>query len=281
MRVRNHVIESQIDDLDSELFSFLPEAQTTEWDRRALLALHAAAADRWGSFAYLEIGSYTGGSLQALMRDPRCHEVISIDPRTVATPDGRGTSSIYEAVYEDNSTGRMLELLRELPDVDMDKLTTFEATTDTLSTSDLPVRPNYCFIDGEHTHDAVVRDARFCAEAIGGAGVIAFHDYLIVGSAISAFVRENWREITFALAFGGPTHPGDAGGIFALEMRNAGLLKHPAIERAIGSRWHSVVWKATNRPRRLVFPFLLAWTAMPVVDAFVVRARHRFREYVR
>lgn len=269
-------IAKQVEALDSELFSFL-EAQTCEFDRRALLALHAAAGATCGSFAYLEIGSYLGGSLQALIRDPRCGDIMSIDPRPVATPDGRGAPW----VYEDNSTDHMLELLRELPDVDMDKLTTFEATTDTLRASDLPVRPTYCFVDGEHTPDAVVRDARFCAEALGGAGVIAFHDYAIVGSAISAFLRDNWREISFALAFSGPSNPTEGGGVFALELGGRGLLKHPTIEVAIGSRWHSVVWRAANRPRRMVLPFLVAWAGMLAIDSLVLQARHGFQEYVR
>lgn len=268
-------IAEQIEALDSELFSFL-EAQTAEWDRRALLALHAAAAETCGPFAYLEIGSYLGGSLQALIRDPRCRVILSIDPRRAATPDGRGTPW----VYEDNTTDRMLELLGSLPDADLDKLTTFEATTSTLSASDLPVRPTYCFVDGEHTHDAALRDARFCAEALGGTDVIVFHDYVIIGSAISAFLRENWREISFALAFTRPSYP-SWGGVFALELGDGGLLRHAAIERAIGSRWHSAVWRAANRSNRSVMPLLLAWAAMPAIDAFVVHARHGFREYVR
>jgi hypothetical protein len=263
-------IAKQIDALDSGLFSYL-EALISEWDRRALLALHIAAADTFSSFAYLEIGSYLGGSLQAVMRDPRCREVVSIDPRTPVST---------QWVYDDNSTDHMRELLRELPDIDMDKLTTFEAATDTLSASDLPVRPTYCFVDGEHTHDAVVRDARFCAQALGGEGVIAFHDYSIVGSAISAFLRDNWKEISHALAFSGPTDPAQGGGVFALELGGCGLLKHPAIERAVGSQWHSAVWRAANRPRRTVLPFLAAWAAMPAIDSFVLQARHGFREYV-
>jgi len=43
---------------------------------------------------------------------------------------------------------------------------------------------------------------------MGGAGVIASHDYVIVGSAISAFLRENWRQISFALASSGQARHG-------------------------------------------------------------------------
>jgi hypothetical protein len=268
-------LRDQIGALDSDLFSYV-DAQTGEWDRRALLALHAAAADAVGSFAYLEIGSYLGGSLQALIRDPRCRAVISLDPRTVETPDDRGD----EWVYKNNTTEHMVELLRGVPGADMAKLTTFEAGTDDMSSADLPLRPDYCLIDGEHTNDAVMRDARFCAEALNGTGVIAFHDYVIVGSAISTFLRDNWREITFALAFSGPSHPSYGGGVFAVELGGGGLLRHPAVTRAIGSRWHATVWKAVNRPRRTATPLLVAWATMPAIDGFVVQARHGFREYL-
>jgi hypothetical protein len=53
-------IAAQVEGLDADLFS-LVEAQLTTWDRRALLALHAAVAGVHGSFRYLEIGSYRGG----------------------------------------------------------------------------------------------------------------------------------------------------------------------------------------------------------------------------
>jgi hypothetical protein len=271
-----NVVADQVDALDPDLFSFL-ESQTREWDRYALLALHGAMADSLGSFSYLEIGSYLGGSLQAVMRDPRCRAVTSIDPRTGSAPDDRGEAT----TYAHNSTEHMLGLLRTLPEVDMAKLTTFETSVESLNRSSLPTRPDYCFIDGEHTHDAVVRDARFCLEALDGAGVIAFHDYVIVGSAISTFVRESWRDISFALAFTGPNHPSSGGGVFALEIGDRGVLAHPLIRHAVGSRWHSAVWDAVNRPRKTALPFMVAWATMPAIDAFVMQVRHGFSHYVR
>jgi hypothetical protein len=271
------VIEERVRNLDSELFSFVT-AQLTDWDRRALLALHAAAADICGSFAYLEVGSYLGGSLQALMRDPRCQNVISIDLRSRGTPDARDVA----VVYENNSTERMIEMLRRVPDVRIEKLTTIEAATGDLAASDLPVKPDYCFVDAEHTCDVVLRDARFCAEALGGVGVIAFHDYFVVGPAVSQFVSENWRDISFALAFtGGRPHQVTGGGVFALEMGARGLLKHPAIARAIGSRWQATAWRASNRPRRTALPLLVVCATMPAVDSLVTEARLGLRQYVR
>lgn len=262
------MVEQQIEALDPALFSFLP-SQTSTFDRRALLALHAAVASGSGSFTYLEVGSYLGGSLQAVMRDPRCQRVISIDPRPTLTPDVRSGS--YE--YEDNSTERMLALLSDLPNVDMSKLTTLEAGTDTLRPSDVPERPTYCFIDGEHTDEAALRDARFCAEVLDGFGVIAFHDYYLVAGGIRAFLRERWPDISFALAFSGPIRSGDPGGVFAVELGTAHLLRSTFIDRAIDSSWHNLAWKAGSRVRSTPAALLGIWAALPVADRWIARVR--------
>jgi hypothetical protein len=54
----------------------------------------------------------------------------------------------------------MLELLSDISDADIGKLSTYDCGTDSLKVSDLPVRPDYCFIDGEHTKEAALQDAR-------------------------------------------------------------------------------------------------------------------------
>ena len=169
--------------LDTTLFASI-ESQTTEPDRRSLLALHAAVAEH-GPFRYLEIGSHLGGSLQALVADARCMQIISIDTRPASQPDDRG--QIYH--YEDNSTERMLGLLDEVPGADLYKVRTFEVGTDELAASELPGVPALCLIDGEHTNEAALRDARFCLETLGETGIIAFHDSNVVQSAIDDFVR--------------------------------------------------------------------------------------------
>jgi hypothetical protein len=257
-------LAERIDSLDEELFAPSIEAQLNHWDRRSLLALHAAVAASRSPFTYLEIGSYRGGSLQALIRDPRCAVAMSIDPRTSETPDARGTYT-----YDDNTTGRMLELLGELPSADLGKLLTFESSTDAMTAAELPHRPDYCFIDGEHSHDAVVRDARFCADAVKGQGLVAFHDYPLVAPAIKQFLREVWPDVSHAIAF-----PGQ---VFAVELGGAGVLRQAPIDRAIGSGWHSLVWRLTSRPRRTAVPFVAAWNAMPHVDTMIFEARRRLR----
>jgi hypothetical protein len=214
-----------------------------------------------GSFTYLEVGSYLGGSLQVVVRDPRCTGVLSIDPRPRKPPDKRFGSY----TYEDNSTARMLELLRTVPEADLEKLTTFEVGTDGLRVDDLPTRPDYCFIDGEHTDDAVLRDARFCAEALPTAGgVVAFHDYESLIPAIRTFVRESWADISLAVAF--------VGLVFAVEFGDRGILRKPVVERAIDSRWHAVAWTLASRSQSSL-PFVALWAAMPVIDRLLLRGR--------
>jgi Methyltransferase domain len=171
--------------LDTSLFDSI-ETETTPQDRRSLLALHEACAQHYGSFSYLEIGSHLGGSLQVLIRDERCQRIVSIDARPSSQPDERG----HDWPYPDNTTARMRSLLASVPGASLGKLETIDASTETLDSEALGMRPALCFIDGEHTDDAVVRDARFCHRALGGRGWIAFHDCGIVYRGVRSFLEE-------------------------------------------------------------------------------------------
>lgn len=182
---RSPRLDERIAALDPELFDQIP-AQLEGEDRRSLLALHAACRLRYRSFVYLEIGSHLGGSLQTLVRDPACTAIISIDARPDAQPDERGP--VYQ--YPENSTARMLSLLAEIPGADLSKLQTIDASTDELDSGALPQRPHLCFVDGEHTDAAALRDARFCLKALQQRGVIVFHDAQIVYRGIHCFIRE-------------------------------------------------------------------------------------------
>jgi hypothetical protein len=173
--------------LDVTLFEHV-ESQTTPDDRRSLLALHAALAETCGTFSCLEIGSFRGGSLQALVADERCTRITSIDPRTRFAPDDRPELPIVDYTTA-NTTREMLEGLARIPQADVSKIHSIEASTADISPSQVE-RPDFCFVDGEHTRSAVLRDARFCRAAMTGRGVIAFHDFPIVEPAIVEFLRE-------------------------------------------------------------------------------------------
>jgi hypothetical protein len=182
------MIEARVAELDTHLFDFVG-SQTTQDDRKSLLALHNALAVR-GQFSYLEIGSHVGGTLQAVLADPRCVRVVSIDPRPSWQPDDR--PHMDGCRYPDNSTERMLELLRKVPDCDLSKLDTLEESTDQIAPERL-APPDLCFIDGEHTYSAALRDARFCRTVMQGAGILVFHDRAVIGRAMLDFLRETPR----------------------------------------------------------------------------------------
>ena len=245
--------------LDLTLFDELPGPGL--WDRRALLALHAAVAARRAPFGYLEIGSYLGGSLQVLMRDPRCARVLSVDPRPDFVPDVRGGS----CDYPDNSTQHMRELLATVPGADVSKLVTFECDSSELTLSQLgPEAPALSFVDGEHTDAAVLRDGRFCAEALRGRGVVAFHDRELVRDGLMALLSELWPEISAVVGFGDT--------VLAVELGDDGVLGDRLIPAAVGSRWHLALWRMTSRarsPRGLQ----AAWRAMPSLDRAAARLR--------
>jgi hypothetical protein len=59
--------------------------QLSENDRISLLTLQAAVRERYAEYAYLEIGSFRGGSLQPFLVDDCCTTLYSIDPRTGVT----------------------------------------------------------------------------------------------------------------------------------------------------------------------------------------------------
>jgi hypothetical protein len=183
------VLADRVAALDTGLFGHIESAATDD-DRKSLLAIHNGVAARYGRFSYLEIGSHLGGSLQAVVADPRCAKVVSIDSRTRWVADDRPGGLPSE--YVDNTTEHMLSLLAGVPDADMSKLETVDESTEDLSPGRF-ARPDFCFIDGEHTYAATLRDARFCRSVMQGAGVIAFHDFIIVERAIRDFLRETPR----------------------------------------------------------------------------------------
>ena len=183
------MIADQIAGLDLSLFAHV-ESDTSDDDRKSLLAVHHAIASQYASFSFLEIGSHLGGTLQAVLADPRCRQIVSIDPRPASQPDDRPGRDHFE--YPDNSTDRMLTMLKAVPEADFSKLETVEASTENLAPGRFE-RPDFCFIDGEHTYSAALRDARFCRTVMQGAGIIAFHDRWIIEPAICDFLRETPR----------------------------------------------------------------------------------------
>ena len=165
-------IQEQIDQQDLSLFKTI-ESQSSEDDRRSFLALNSAFRQwKGGKFTFLEIGSYKGGSLQSYVADPGCTKIISIDPRPKFVPDAREKGGDYSHV----TTQHMLDLLAKVPGADVKKVAPIEKGTEQIGPGALPFKPDFCFIDGEHTDTAMLRDAQFCLRAMGPDSAMAFHD---------------------------------------------------------------------------------------------------------
>jgi hypothetical protein len=110
----------------------------------------------------------------------------------------------------------MLARLAAVPGADAAKVETIELGTDAIDPEAIE-RPDLCFVDGEHTAGAALRDGRFCRAVLRGRGVIAFHDFWIVAAAILRFLRETegargylLRNSIFVVELGGATVRTDA-----------------------------------------------------------------------
>ena len=179
--------------LDISLFEKIP-SQSTDDDKRSLLAIQSALRELVPNYVYLEIGSHLGGSIQPHLLDEKCSLIYSIDKRPLVQPDERGIS--YG--YPENSTERMLGMLSEIASTE--KIVTIDGDTSGLDATILQTtdRPDICFIDGEHTDKATKIDFEFCLDVVRENGVIIFHDAYVIYNAIAdciAMVKE--RNLKF------------------------------------------------------------------------------------
>src|SRR5580704_10823934 len=133
-------IARRVERFDTSLFDTIL-SETSLDDRRSLLALQSAVARGFSSYAYLEIGSHLGGSIQPHLLDERCRKIYSIDPRPQTQPDNRGVD--YE--YPENSTRRMLANLGSLGGGDLSKLQCFESDAKHVDRRQISDRPHLCF----------------------------------------------------------------------------------------------------------------------------------------
>jgi hypothetical protein len=236
--------EERIERLDLSLFDALP-SQSLEGDRLSWLALQRAVRRALPRYTYLEIGSYLGGSIQQHLVDPKCARIYSIDRRALELPDERGAPCRYEA----NSTAGMLERLRGVDPDGVGKVVCFEADARDLSPASIPGPPDFCFIDGEHTREAVLSDFAFCLRVCAPNAVIAFHDDFIIHPAIRRIVEGLAKQqVPFsAWKLGGVT--------FAVVLRDGPAGQDAGVRRLAvqGERWLrwaplvTLVWRLTPR----------------------------------
>ena len=172
-------LEERIRSLDTSLFSAIP-SQMSENDKKALLLLQNCVKNR-GEYIYLEIGSHLGGTIQPFYADSACKLIYSIDKRPEFQPDERRRMSHYP----DNSTERMLSnLSNAFPSILDKKIRTFDCDASDLDPSKIIEKPDLCFIDAEHTNEAVFSDFKFCIKICHPNAIIAFHDAWVIFKGI-------------------------------------------------------------------------------------------------
>lgn len=199
--------EQSIGRLDQRLFDAI-YSQLFDGDKKTLLAIQKSIRESLGTYSYLEIGSYTGGSLQPHLLDPRCSRIYSIDKRPFIPPDDRGIVQ----KYPDNSTERMLGLLRALSPEGVNKVTCFDDDAANIDTALIVEKPNICFIDGEHTEKAVLSDFQFCRKVLAPKGLICFHDSNIVFAGLAKAIEMLKREGALFRAYALPQN------VFVVEL---------------------------------------------------------------
>lgn len=239
--------EENIGELDLRLFEKI-ESQSTEQDKQSLLAVQLAVRELRPDYRYLEIGSYLGGSIQPHLVDPKCRRIYSLDKRPASQPDARG----FDWHYNNNSTARMIENLKSVAE-DTSKITAIDGDTRVLKPSAVTEKIDLCFIDGEHTDEAVMADFKFCLEVLAESGAIVFHDAQITYNGIaSALEYLDGRGIGYN-AYVLPHI------VFVVELGDLPLHKNAKILERLVANHHSYLFALQNNDnyRRFAtrFPF--------------------------
>lgn len=181
-------VEERIESLDVSLFDAVPSQSYPE-DRKSLLLLQRYLR-RSGSYTYLEIGSHLGGTLQSHLVDGRCQRIYSIDKRPIEQADEYSGACYYPG----NSTRRMLAGLQAAyPDSLIQKIETFDADAQEIDPDAISLKPDFCFVDGEHTDKAVISDFNFCLRVCRPNGIIAFHDANVIAGGVLR-IKQQLRE---------------------------------------------------------------------------------------
>ncbi len=229
--------ETAINELDLALFEKIP-SQSTERDKRSLLACQGAVRGIVSQYRYLEIGSYLGGSIQPHLLDPKCERIYSIDKRPPVQPDARG----MDWEYHNNSTARMLQMLSEVAK-DTGKIVTIDGETSSLDNSTVGEPVDLCFIDGEHTDAAAAADFRFCRKVLAPNGAIIFHDAHIVYNGIASMIDDLENA---GVRFRSYVLPHT---VFVIEIGDFPMLDHPSVLQMVLENRHSYLFALQDNDR--------------------------------
>ncbi|MEO5859707.1 MAG: class I SAM-dependent methyltransferase [Pyrinomonadaceae bacterium] len=241
--------ESAIRELDLSLFSRI-ESQSTESDRRSLLAVQSALRNLRTKYVYLEVGSYLGGSIQPHLLDARCERIFSIDKRPKVQSDARG----FDWHYLNNSTQRMIENLRAIDPDAVGKIVTIDGTTSEIDQKLITDPVQLCLIDGEHTDEAMKADFQFCRRMLDKTGgAIVFHDAQITYNGIFDCIQDLIADGVDFRAYALPSV------LFVVEFGDMKLHEHPEIRKRLINNHEAYLFglRINDRYRRFAnrFPF--------------------------
>ncbi len=220
-----------LDNLDLKLFEKI-ESQTTDGDKRSLLACQLAVREICPNYRYLEIGSYLGGSIQPHLLDSSCSLIYSIDKRPLVQPDARG----IDYVYQNNSTQRMLEKLKIVTDYGLDKIKSLDGDAGEIDKTKINPRPHVCFIDGEHTDTAAWNDFQFCHQIMEENGAILFHDAGIIYNSLRKITDYLEQKGVAFRAYNLPDV------IFVIEIGNFPLHQYPKIQEMLFNNYQGYLF---------------------------------------
>ena len=210
--------EQSIKNLDLKLFEKI-SSQSSDHDNRSLLACQLAARELTDGYIYLEIGSYLGGSIQPHLLDEKCRKIYSIDKRPRSQPDARGV----DYTYLNNSTARMLENLETVAPGQLDKITAIDGDTTRIDPSEIKADITLCYIDGEHTDEAVLADFKFCLGVVEANAAILFDDANIIYNGIADCIKYLEHSAVEFRAYNLPDK------VFAVEIGNFPIHQNKAI----------------------------------------------------
>src|SRR5262249_55476682 len=138
------------------------------------------------------------------------------------------------------------------------KVICYDADAKDVDPRAIPGPPDFCFIDGEHTHTSVLSDFEFCLSVCVRNAAICFHDDSIIYDVLeSAMMMLHRRHIQFtALKLDGET--------FGIFLRDCVAANDPYLR---GSSQDVVRWIRGRRLRALL-PGWLRSALRPVVRQF-------------
>jgi hypothetical protein len=176
-------------DRDIRMYELVP-SQTSPGDRRSLLELQRMVREKHGTYVYLEIGSFLGGTLTPFCIDEACRAIYSVDARVVTAPN---EGSCLTSDYGSHTSLAMRQRLAAATGFDSSKLLCLDSDMRNVAEDALPQKPHLVFIDGEHTNTAVFSDFVAVEKFLAADAVIAFHDYWCVEGGVQRCL-EHLRE---------------------------------------------------------------------------------------